>query len=653
MVYASLVLEREPLRWEDMPSALAHWVQDAGIVAALGLTVWLIAYWARYLAAAGQGQFARPPRAPWAVAAAVASLICYALFGVLLLVQGKVFGSYTTLQSVALTAAGAIALIAVVSPPVFALVGRIRARRVWAMAWLSIKEAVRGRVLYVFALMALVFLFAGYFVPYKAEYQIRNYVTVIFLPLTLVFVVLAALLGAFSIPRDVVKQTIHTIVTKPVERYEIVLGRFLGNAALLTVGLFVLTAVSLLYVARGVTAEAAEESYKARVPVEPDRLTFSGTGKEDRGESVGREWDYRSYIRGRTPELAGRPRQYAVWSFGGVPAALAERQEPVLFEYTFDIFRTSKAEAGKEGVFCTLTFADGRLSLAEVERRARAAERERPDLLRRAAKAAAPDAADDAKRKVEDQLVRKHGVYVADGLLIVDYHTGKLTVPASLFQKVREERAGGGTAQPGEPDAPDLKVYLSVGDDRKSAEQLVGVAKRDLYLLAGELPFWQNFFKGAVGLWLLVLLVLGISLACSTYLSGIISLLCTFFLVGSGLLIDYVRELASGRAEGGGPVQAGWRIFNHLPIGMSLDESPVAALGQGIDTFYSWVLRYVLKVIPDVNRFNLTEYVASGFDISWTRVLLLDNVVPLVGYLLPWAVLAYYLMRSREIANPS
>ena len=34
-------------------------------------------------------------------------------------------------------------------------------------------------------------------------------------------------------------------------------------------------------------------------------------------------------------------------------------------------------------------------------------------------------------------------------------------------------------------------------------------------------------------------------------------------------------------------------------------------------------------------------------------MLLLDNVVPLVGYLLPWAVLAYYLMRSREIANPS
>jgi hypothetical protein len=44
-------------------------------------------------------------------------------------------------------------------------------------------------------------------------------------------------------------------------------------------------------------------------------------------------------------------------------------------------------------------------------------------------------------------------------------------------------------------------------------------------------------------------------------------------------------------------------------------------------------------------------YVANGFDIP-LYVLLVDNGLVLLGYLAPWAVLAYYLMKYREIANP-
>ena len=47
------------------------------------------------------------------------------------------------------------------------------------------------------------------------------------------------------------------------------------------------------------------------------------------------------------------------------------------------------------------------------------------------------------------------------------------------------------------------------------------------------------------------------------------------------------------------------------------------------------------------------EVYTNGFDNGWTNVLLLDNFIPLVGYLLPWAILAYYFMKYREIANPS
>jgi hypothetical protein len=636
MVFAvGLVVEREPLTWQGLPAAFVHWVQDAGAIAAVGLVVYALACLIRRLAAPG-----RPVPLAWRVATGVAAVlvVLYGLFGVLLLSQGTGPQGYTAPQGVLLMAAGAVALGAVLLQPVLALVTRVRWRRVWALARLSILEAVRGRVLYVFALMALVFLFAGYFVPYKPEDQISNYVGVIFLSQTILFVVLAALLGSFSIPRDVVKQTIHTIVTKPVERYEIFLGRYLGNALLLTAGLAVLAGISLVYVARGVTSQAAEESYKARVPIEPDRLTFHGTAKENEGENVGREWDYRTFIRGRSVEFATLPPQYAIWWFQSVPAGLAEREGPVPVEFTFDIYRTSKADSGKEGVYCTLTFADGRLAARDVEERVRAAEREKAE-----------------SGLSDEDLIRKYRVYKAPDQLVVNNHTGKLAVPALLFGVLGEAPAPEESAEPGEEAPPALKVWLSVSDlpsSRSNSRQLIGVAKRDLYLVRGELPFWQNFFKGTIGLWCLALLVLGVALACSTYLSGIISLICTFFLCAAGMMIDFLREQATGQAVGGGPVESAWRMANHLPVASSFDQSPLATLGRGIDSAFSLLLRCVLDIFPEVGRYDLERYVANGFDISW-RLVLLDRVLPLAGYLLLWLVLAYYLMRSREIANPS
>ena len=64
---------------------------------------------------------------------------------------------------------------------------------------------------------------------------------------------------------------------------------------------------------------------------------------------------------------------------------------------------------------------------------------------------------------------------------------------------------------------------------------------------------------------------------------------------------------------------------------------------------FRWVIRQVLNVIPDVDRYNMTAYVAEGFNISWPQMFV--SVLLLFGYLLPWAVLAYYLMKWREVAS--
>src|SRR5207302_7365335 len=106
------------------------------------------------------------------------------------------------------------------------------------------------RILWTFSAFLLVFLFASWFIDYKPEDQVRNYVRVVYWAMTPLMLLTAGLLAAFSIPADVRNQTIHTIVTKPVERFEIVVGRFLGFMFLMSLVLCVMTGVSLLYVFR-------------------------------------------------------------------------------------------------------------------------------------------------------------------------------------------------------------------------------------------------------------------------------------------------------------------------------------------------------------------------------------------------------------------
>src|SRR5205807_3484692 len=125
-----------------------------------------------------------------------------------------------------LTIGGAAALLAVTLPLLVDLLQlRLSWRRIWALARLSFKEAVRRKVLWAFSAILLVFLFGSWFLPYdelKPEDQVRNYVTVIYWAMTPLLLFVASLIAAFSIPTDIKQQTIHTILTKPVERFEII-----------------------------------------------------------------------------------------------------------------------------------------------------------------------------------------------------------------------------------------------------------------------------------------------------------------------------------------------------------------------------------------------------------------------------------------------
>jgi hypothetical protein len=681
MIFASLVIEREPMRWQDFPGALLSWVQVVGGFAAVALVLWGLFRWVRRAPLAGSLPQPAWQRLAlrWSVIGAIAG---YVLFAILMMPQwlGE-FLSWLEGEPSTLTAwgsgdlhklclfLGGICAIAGVALPFLADAGRLRWRRMWALARLSFKEAVRRRVLWVFSALTLIFLFASWFLNPKPEDQVRTYVEVVYTAMTLLLLATASLLAAFSIPADVKNQTIHTIVTKPVERFEIVFGRFLGYTLLMAIVLAVMTGVSLLYLIREVDQDAAFESMRARVPVfgnlefrKVDRRTSEETGIP--GENVGREWEYRRYIAGgpATP-------QRAVWVYDGLPAGLANRSsDTVSCEFSFDIFRTLslRAEEGK-GVLCSFSFetrrfnpkdkaaydqardkarrflrnADGRTGIEQATR----------ELLDRAPseseiQALLGDRTEKAKEKLIGKLlIEKFGLYEIPSMVVVDYHTQSLEVPTALFRVALEDAQKRTPSPDGSKDTGILKVVVKCD----SGGQYLGVAKRDFYILNSEGRFAWNFIKGSLGLLMRLCLVMGLAVACSTYLSGVIGLLCTWFLFIAGFFQETIRSLVENKSPGGGPMESFVRLVNREALTTTL-TTPGAQLAQGTDDVYRLLMRCVLYVLPDVDQFDWKSYVAEGFNIGMLDMVLI-NFIMLVGYLLPWALLAYYLMKSREVAS--
>jgi hypothetical protein len=682
-MFAILIFEREPLRWDELPGAIASWVQTVGGFAAVGLTIWCLVYLLRLILPGfrlqvygvpvdqdhlGTGPQQWTPKARLFLAAVIATALAYGLFFGALLVQEPLppevikhyqkqttVSKYTDEQQTLLTVAGAFALAAACLPFVWDLAaGRFRFRRIWAVARLRMKEAVRRKILWVFSLLVLVFMFAGWFLDTgKPEFQLRNYIWVVDWSMTVLLLLAASLVAAFSIHTDVKSQTIHTVVTKPVERFEIVLGTFLGYLLLMTGVLVVMTGLCLLYVARGINQEAAEENYKARVPIYGE-LKFKNTP----GEDVGREWTHRKYISGPNRLQEGPP-HYAVWTFDHLPARLADLSGGVPCEFSFDIYRTHKGTREGQGVLCTFLVVNRKCPLADVDGRLQPANLAK---IEEAQRALSDPKLGKTAEEINEALAERFGYFRLPSVNLKDYHTQKIILPAVLFKDLppaeeAAKEAPFGAGAGGETDSHNqaaLQVVIQVNEkDETSRAQLVGVAKYDLYLLDHEKYFEWNFFKASFGLWCRLALIIGLAVIFSTYLSGIISWFATMVLFGLGLVISDIKLMALGLSEGGGPLESSIRIFNRTGMAVPLEETPTTQVARFGDEVYRFFLNFFIKLVPDVNRFDLSRYVANGFDISGTSILLLNNLVPLIAYLFLGFVLAFYLMKSREVANPS
>jgi len=101
--------------------------------------------------------------------------------------------------------------------------------RIWAIVENTFKEGLRQRILMLLVLFGIlvivVSIFIGPFALGEAPKIIRD---VGLAAASLFGILIAIIIGSTLIHKDIEKRTIYTVITKPVKRSEIIVGKFLG-----------------------------------------------------------------------------------------------------------------------------------------------------------------------------------------------------------------------------------------------------------------------------------------------------------------------------------------------------------------------------------------------------------------------------------------
>ena len=121
--------------------------------------------------------------------------------------------------------------------------------RILAVAMNTFRESVRDKVLYVLLLFAAATILSSKALGYISVGQDIKIVVDISLASVCIFgAVIAVFVGTNLVYKEFDKRKLYTILSRPLWRYEFILGKYLGLALLITVVTVVMTAISAIYV---------------------------------------------------------------------------------------------------------------------------------------------------------------------------------------------------------------------------------------------------------------------------------------------------------------------------------------------------------------------------------------------------------------------
>ncbi len=514
---------------------------------------------------------------------------------------------------------------------------QMSARRIAAIASLTIKESVRKKAFAVLVVFLVLFLFAGWFLRSEdplRETPAKPFIAFVLTTIQWMTVPVALLLSCWGLPTDIKDRSLHTVVTKPVRRGEIVLGRILGYGAVITAFLVVMGVGGYIFILREVPA-SAQNQLVSRVPIygKPVFVDRNGdpsaTGK---GINVGDIWDFRSYIEGVT-------KASITWTFKNLNVEELAKSDTLRLENRFEAFRSYKGLIN-EPVRYKLTLINNSNGLRVTN----------ADLVKGVAEFSDERVRKDAQNNPNlDESDRK-------------YSTAYRQQPAAVIEIPRkitflDVSAAGGNASKTVDLFNDVidKGTLTVEVTCPDAQQYIGAAASDLFVRLPDRSFASTYFKSVFMTWLMLMLICMIGATASTFVKGPVATLLTFSLLILGaylrpgmekMIKDYTTS-ADG-VIGGGALESFYRLITQMNQQSPLPDNIGSRLIKIVDTGIFEILRQLRHIIPNFSYFNTTEYSANGFDVSWDAALL-PGVCTALAYLIPCLLIGYFSLQLREL----
>lgn len=485
-------------------------------------------------------------------------------------------------------------------------------RRIFAITSLTVRESVRRKALWIGAVFLLLFMFAGWFIgDAKESTPAKPYISFVMTTTRWMLLPVAVLLSCWGLPADIRDRSLHTVVTKPVRRSEVVLGRIAGYVAVMTTLLLGVSLVGFLWVQR-VVPERAQRQLVSRVPIGGSGRTVKSTSTEEMEEirrNVGDQLDIRQFIEGATTERA-------VFVFDEIHEDLFPGSDDIRLEYRFEAFRSYKGDLNTEIEFAA--------EVVNEKTKARAAIGVYPvnEFSTEFA-----HVLNDGKEENLILLSRKLS-YIPEG--------ADAPIEADLFKDFIVDGQ--------------LKVEIACLD----SQQYLGANSSDLFIRLPDRPFASGFWKSIFAMWLALVLTVTIGTTSSCFLKGPVSTLATTGLLvlgtflKTGLLSRLNDFFLQGQTLGGGPVEAFFRTIWGMNESSPMDASPTTAAIQFIDGVVFNLLNVFQHLIPSLTVFDGTPYIANGFDVPLSTCIL-PSLFITIGFFIPCYIIGYFALQLREL----
>ncbi len=543
---------------------------------------------------------------------------------------------------------------------------RFSPRRVLAMARLALHEAIRRRVLVAFLLFSVILLFGGWFLDPTTRKPAKLYLDFVLSATSYLVLAVAVVLSAMSLPTDIARKTIFTVVTKPVRPVEIVLGRVLGFTAVGTLLLLLNGFASYVFVVRALDH---------RHEVDPDSLTkelvLSDAGDREvlRGETTAtNKHRHRVEIdiktgRGRTDVVQEHWHQVHVEQSGGKEHYVVGPPEGMLVARIVHLademyFLDRKGQRTNKG----LNVGNQWSYRGYIEGNSRMAARWRfrnvtPDRYPRGLPV---EMTLSVFRTFKGDIEKG----ILGSLVLENPRTGMRSVPINFIAREYTvyQHLIPRSLKAYDPEHPDLKLDVDLFEDLVAdgelivelqcleARQYFGVAKADLYFRMTDGSFRINFLKGLYSIWLQMFLMVTAGVMFSTFLNASVALLSAAAYALGGLFAQQILHLATAsEIIGGRSFEAAYRLITRTPISAPLQDGPLTRLVHTLDAGMQGAFWVVAHILPDIPHLSDTHWVTSGYDIPANNLLV--KTITVLGFVVPLVVVSHFILKSRELAK--